>query len=121
MSEGNGSTITQRTGVSIALVVLIVGGIVSNVAMMFSLRSDVAVQGRDVQHLVKQSDAIAGALTKLTDESRSEIRDLRSEAQERRNEIERELIEVRARLLEAEKLGRDLAELRARIMELEKQ
>jgi len=44
--------LTQKTSVSIALVIVIISGIVANVSMMFSLRGDVALVQKDVSHVV---------------------------------------------------------------------
>jgi len=73
------SLITQKSGISIALVCIIVAGIASNVSMMFALRGDIALVQKDVGHVGDDVLENQHALSKLTDETRIDLRSLREE------------------------------------------
>lgn len=63
-------TLTQKTGVSLALVLTIIAGIVANVSMMFSLRGDVALVQRDVSHIVGDVSQVRTSMGALANDTR---------------------------------------------------
>lgn len=70
------SIIGQSTGISIALVATIIGGIVANVSMMFALRSDLKLIERDVSHIAEDVKEFSGGVRILADETHREMRKL---------------------------------------------
>jgi len=92
-------TLTQRTSISITLVIAIIGGIVANVSMMFALRNDVALVQKDVTHVVDDTKEIRSGMAKLAEETRSDSTALRVELSTMRGE----LTELRARVRDLEK------------------
>tara|TARA_R110002167_G_scaffold79897_11_gene220002 strand:+ start:376 stop:654 length:279 start_codon:yes stop_codon:yes gene_type:complete len=79
--------ITQKSGISIALVIVIIGGIVANVSMMFTLRGDIALVSKDVENVSEDTGEIRAAVEKLTDETRLELSSLRGEVVELRGRV----------------------------------
>tara|TARA_R110000851_G_scaffold268071_2_gene420702 strand:+ start:34808 stop:35128 length:321 start_codon:yes stop_codon:yes gene_type:complete len=92
-------TLTQRTGMSIALVVVIVAGIVSNVSMMFALRSDVALVQKDVTHVVDDVGEIRTALAGLSEETHRETTSLRVQL----STLQAQFTDLASRIRELEK------------------
>ncbi len=60
--------ITQKSGVSIAVVTVLLSGVIANVTMMMSMKSDVALIQRDMEHIVRDLD-----------ETRSEMIEIRNQ------------------------------------------
>lgn len=79
--------ITQKSGISIALAAVILGGIIANVSMMFTLRSDIALVQKDVENVSEDTGEIRAAVDRLTDETRRDISTIRSEVHELRGRI----------------------------------
>lgn len=82
-----GQMITQKSGISIALAFVIIGGIVANVSMMFTLRGDIALVKKDVENVSEDTGEIRAAVDKLTDETRRDITSLRTEVVELRSRV----------------------------------
>lgn len=71
------TTITQKTSVSVALVIVIITGIIANVGMMYSLRETVTLVQHDVTYTNKSLSELKTSLSRLTDDTRSDIREVR--------------------------------------------
>lgn len=92
------AAITQKSTVSVALMVVIIGGIVANVSMAFSTQNKVALVQRDLEHVVDDTREIRSQITAIVTESRTEIRGLRSEL----SAIHTELVALTARTTKLE-------------------
>lgn len=92
-------SINQKSTVSLALVVVIIGGIVANVGMVFDLKSDVALVQRDVVHVMDGTREIREHISAISVESRKGLDSVRSEVATMREQ----LFELRTRTHELEK------------------
>lgn len=91
--------ITQKSTVSISLVVVIVGGLLVNANMMSSLKTAVSLMQRDVTHVSSGMLEIKSQLNQLGTETRSEIQATRSEVYQLRDQVN----EAMLRLVELER------------------
>ena len=71
--------IGRNTGVSIALVIVIITGIVANLGMMFSLSESVSGFGITLEHQSGDVKAIKVSVDELTKSTRTELNELRKE------------------------------------------
>ena len=92
-------TLNQRTPISIALVVVIIAGIVSNVSMMFALRSDVALVSKDVTHVSEDVGEMKDSLKTLAEETHRDTTALRVQV----STLQSQLTDLGARVRELEK------------------
>lgn len=75
--------ITRNTPITLALAVsvgaVVISGTIAQLTMGFSLQNKVALVGKDVGYVFEKVEKIEEQLIKLTDESHSDIRELRKE------------------------------------------
>ena len=65
--------ITQKSGISIAVVTVLISGVIANVTMTMSMKSDVALLQRDIEYVVRDVQKLTTAVDNLTDETRDDI------------------------------------------------
>ncbi len=93
------AVITQKSTISLALAIVIIGGIVANVGMVFDLKSDVALVQRDVVHVMDSTREIREQIGAISTESRKGIDSVRVEIVTLREQ----LFELRSRTIELER------------------
>lgn len=71
------AVIGKATGVSLALVVVIIGGITANLSMMWALRESVSVFGNNLKNTSDDVGDIKNSVKELTQSTRSELSMLR--------------------------------------------
>lgn len=71
--------ITPKTGVSVALVVVMLSGMTANLGMFFSLRSSVALGRSDTAHLISEVRDVKESVKLLGSQTSAEVSSVRSE------------------------------------------
>ncbi len=65
--------ITQKSGISIAVVTVLISGVIANVTMTMSMKGDVALLQRDIEYVVRDVQKLTDSVDNLTDETRTDI------------------------------------------------